>query len=115
MTSLGMAAAAAMMLAGTGVTDTPAVPAAGTGLDLGDARVIEARVGYFRRDLGNDPAYGNYQHYDNHGGSPYKRKRGFRSYTPTYNDAGVLFYYDGGHSYSVNPGWRRPHRHKHVK
>ena len=116
MTSLGLATAAAIMLAGSGAADTTTGPAAGEALDFGDARVIEARVGYFRRDLGNDPAYGNYQHFDRHGGEPQKRKRGFRSYTPpSYNGAGVIFYYDGGHSYSVNPGAHRPQQHYNVK
>lgn len=116
MTSLGLAAAAAMMLAGSGAGDVTPGPAAGDALSFGDARVIQARVGYFRRDLGNDPAYGNYQHYDSHQGDQYKRRRGFRSYTPpTYNGAGVIFYYDGGHSYSVNPGRYRPRQHDNVK
>ncbi len=116
MTSLGLAAAAAVMLAGSGAADVSTAPATGHGLDLGDAKVIEARVGYFRRDLGNDPAYGNYQHFDRHQGDPYKRKRGFRSYTPpTYNGAGVIFFYDGGHSYSVNPGSRGPRQHQNIK
>ena len=116
MTSLGLAAAAAVMVVGSGAGDGAPGPAAGNELRFGDARVIQARVGYFRRDLGNDPAYGNYQHFDRHQGDPNKRKRGFRSATPpTYNGAGVIFYYDGGHSYRINPGRHRPRQHDNVK
>ena len=116
MTSLGLAAAAAVMLAGSGAADISATPSAASGLDLGDARIIQARVGYFRRDLGNDPAFSNYQHFDRTQGDPHKRKRGFRSYSaPAYSGASVLFFYDGGHSYSGNRAWRHPRQHPNVK
>lgn len=106
MTSLGLAAIAAAMIAVPGVSDADTKVV--SGLQLGDAKVIQARVGYFRRDLGNDPAYSNYQHYNNQNAQ--KRNRGFRSNSaPQYNGAGVILFYDGGHSYSVNPGFRWRH------
>ena len=102
MSSFGVAAAAALMLAGSGLTEGSVQSSAETGLDLGSAKVIQARTGYFRRDLGNDPAYTNYQHYDNRSRKQPQKPRGFRSWGyPQHNEA-TIYYYDGGHSYPGN-------------
>ena len=109
MTSLGMAAAAAL-LAGVGSADMTGGPVAASGIDTGAAKVIQVRTGYFRRDLGLDPAYSNYRHYDRSRKGKGKRTRGFRQDgAPHYNGAGILFFYDGGHSYIGHNGLRIHH------
>ena len=106
MAAFSIAAAAAAMIVAPGITS--AETGVSVAPDLGGAKVIQARVGYMRRDLGNDPAYSNYQHFDNPNASKYGKNRGFRSWTPPgHKGAGVIFFYDGGHSYTVNPGLRR--------
>lgn len=106
MATLSLAAAAAAMIVAPGILTADAGITSGPA--FGEAEVIQARVGYMRRDLGNDPAYSNYQHFDNPNASKYGKNRGFRSWTaPGHKGAGVIFFYDGGHSYTVNPGLRR--------
>ena len=96
MTSLGMAAAAALILAGAG-TDNVA-PAAQSAIGHAPAQIIQVRHGYFRRDLGLDPAYRNFRHDDGHDHSQRQGTRGFRL-EGAEGEAGIQFFYDGGHSY----------------
>lgn len=98
MTSLGMAAAAAVLLAGVGMGDVATGPAADPG--IGTAQIIQVKHGYFRRDLGLDPAYSNFRQNSDQTQGQKKGTRGFRlDGAPHHGEIGIQFFYDGGHSY----------------
>lgn len=106
MTVLSVAAVAAL-LAGAGASDMASGPAAHTAIDTGKAQVMQIKHGYFRRDLGLDPAYSNYR--QNNG----QHKKGTRGYrlegAPHHEPAGIQIFYDGGHHYIGHNGLRLHH------
>ena len=109
MTVLSMATAVAL-LAGVGVNDVPTGSAAVAGVGAGTATVIQVKHGYFRRDLGLDPAYSNYRQNNGNSSNANKNTRGYRLEGAPHNEpAGIQIYYDGGHHYIGHNGLRFRH------
>lgn len=108
MTALSMAAAVAL-LAGVGASDMTTGPAAVAGIETGTGSVIQIKHGYFRRDLGLDPAYSNYRQNNGHNNHN-KNTRGYRlEGAPHHGEAGIQIFYDGGHHYIGHNGLRIHH------
>jgi len=105
MTPIVMTAAAAVIAAGAGVGPVDQDRVSAAGIESAGANIVQVKHGYFRRDLGHDPAYQNHVHND-HG----RKTKGFRSGGPrTYPEAGIIIYYDGGHHYIGHRGLRIKH------
>ena len=107
MTPIVMTAAAAVIAAGAGVGPADQDRVSAYGPDNAEAKVIQVKTGYFKRDLGHDPRYDNFVHNNSKNG---RKNKGFRSGGPrTYPEAGIIIYYDSGHHYIGHRGLRIKH------